>query len=79
MDQFQSTCLREARRVLVAAESLRRYFNPRAYVRHDGAGSRGSPSSIFQSTCLREARLRGCWMISRSWYFNPRAYVRHDR
>ena len=33
---FQSTCLREARRGITTSSASRvRYFNPRAYVRHD--------------------------------------------
>ncbi len=31
-------------------------FNPRAYVRHDGAVPRLYEAFTFQSTCLREAR-----------------------
>jgi len=32
------------------------YFNPRAYVRHDGISILPVLSLVFQSTCLREAR-----------------------
>jgi len=53
---FQSTCLREARRVRSASPGRLENFNPRAYVRHDLIRSLGYPIYAFQSTCLREAR-----------------------
>jgi len=54
------------------------YFNPRAYVRHDGDGSDEGVLLKFQSTCLREARRRACTPDTYRSNFNPRAYVRHD-
>jgi len=44
--QFQSTCLREARRAYDVAEGEAEDFNPRAYVRHDSV----VPPSVTEVT-----------------------------
>ena len=56
--RFQSTCLREARLRSIGTTRLYRYFNPRAYVRHDDHERQTCIEQAFQSTCLREARPR---------------------
>ena len=56
----------------------RRYFNPRAYVRHDVRDQYLQSAPGFQSTCLREARLGARFSLAAATDFNPRAYVRHD-
>jgi len=76
--EFQSTCLREARRGGPGPSTIGWNFNPRAYVRHDIMTYDKEQPKVFQSTCLREARLLRCLMFSRFPHFNPRAYVRHD-
>jgi len=62
-DEFQSTCLREARPQGSSGISGLRYFNPRAYVRHDEIGTPSKGGAVFQSTCLREARRLGPTLI----------------
>ncbi len=76
--EFQSTCLREARRSCSCGGLISTYFNPRAYVRHDDPAHFVRDLLGFQSTCLREARQRCASRVSMPANFNPRAYVRHD-
>ena len=78
LDQFQSTCLREARPYGGVSVRLVRNFNPRAYVRHDQVLREAGCSRVFQSTCLREARPIPYLKCRGNPNFNPRAYVRHD-
>jgi len=58
-NEFQSTCLREARLAFGIMLRTPHYFNPRAYVRHDSNVPASLRPCTFQSTCLREARLPG--------------------
>jgi len=56
-----------------------RYFNPRAYVRHDERGLRRDPHrSDFNPRAYVRHDLPPSHRPSTVTNFNPRAYVRHD-